>query len=351
MRKHLGFILFVVALFGFVTAMFCTDPSYGRDRRRLRIQRAHRPEQVFSATTTPDASSPDVSDAFVADIGDASDAFVADVSDAFVADVSDASVADVSDATIADADTNLNAFTPDGVNDSIIVADSARFDGVLNHFTICAWIKEATYAVNDEIMVKNTSTQREWNFRVHSATAGALQLCVQSALANTACPADCHESAASLTNGTAAFVCAVYDGTQAASADRVTLYSNATVNAETCVGTIPTAFVDGTSQVEVAQFGAANQFGAGSMDEITYWSTSLTAGNINDLCCGNAGGCGGVCGYGRSNTHGISGLQLYLDIDGDLVSYVTATDEAGGDDNGVYTLCLTAASCIGTPIP
>jgi hypothetical protein len=246
------------------------------------------------------------------------------------------------------------SFSPDGTNDFIEVADSANFDGVLGANSGCVWVRETTLQTNDRFISKDNSavTQQEWAFRLNNTQQTRPQFCVMSTLTEALCTNECTTTSNQLANGTAAFVCWTYNGLGVTNDDKVDIYVNGTSVAITCSGTIPAAYLNGTAGVHIgAASNGTSAFGAGFMDEATYWSATLTATDISNLCCGS-GSCGGVCSQasaGAMDSHGISGLQLYLKIDGD--AYPTATDAAGGDNNGTYTNCTDAASCISSTIP
>lgn len=234
---------------------------------------------------------------------------------------------------------NMGSFAPDGFDEFVRVADSARFDGDNNSFTVCGFFRESTWAVDDTLVIKSSETgpARQWAMKVDATNRLLFQICMPTAATDAMCSNNCIASGNTFLDNTAVHLCFRYDGAGGANNFIAQMWINGNNSACNYTGTFPTTFVNTTSPIDIGAYNANNAFGAGFLDEIVYFNDALIFVQINQLCCGRDN-CGGVCSAqtaGRADSHGISSLQLYLRFDND--PYPTATDTAGGDDPGTYT--------------
>lgn len=225
---------------------------------------------------------------------------------------------------------NIQSLQLDGTDDVIQVADSASLDDDLNNMSLCMWLR-GTLNTIDGLFWKNAAGGRSFALRIDDIDPERIELCIPTAVGDAACGNGAETTADVLADDVAAFVCAVYDG----AAQNIDLYVNGAEVASTPFGTIPTARTNSTSACNIGSGSSGTgPLGPALIDEVTYWSSSLTADQVSTLCCGSTS-CGGVCTHhARHNTLGISGLVSYWPIDFD--GHTTATDRVG-TNNGTYS--------------
>lgn len=314
----------------------CVDDALANsgpsNRTRIRNRRA-----TLEAGLGPDAAVADVSDATISDV---SDAFVADT---FVADASDAAVADASDAALG----NDNAFQFDGVDEQLSAADSAWQESASTH-TLCFWTSAATWEEDDGFVDKG-STQWEWDTLVGQvvSTNARVKTCVSSSCGNTKCAASGGQWLSTnfvLTPNVGHFVCSVWNSANA-DATKIQLYEAGAALAQSQTGTAPTTMQDCAAIFTVGHGASTHQLG-GTMDEITWWNTALTASEIAKLCCG-ATSCPGGCLYIDPTLQSISGLVGWWRADGSTVP--NALDSSG--NGNTLTSANMEAGDFGPPVP
>lgn len=258
-------------------------------------------------------------------------------------DVGNVSAGDVKSTTPA----NQFATHFDGAAYYVTVPDSATIDANTAHLTVCGWFRAGTNQINENWITKwgqTGSGSFSWRFGI-STSALRMRFGITTTACNNATAATKSTTVDSLTNGAYSMACAVYDGTQGTSANRVILYScsggTCSAPTQTEAGTIPATYFDCTAPLE---FGRAQQtggfYGDGFIDETILWNTSLTSGNITTVYNG------GVPIHPALTVP--AGLVSFWTM-GDHDSGATLTDHSNvNSNNGTLT---AGAEVVSTPLP
>lgn len=315
--KHLPAIVFALVVAALLVWMGLDGFAQARPHHS-RIRSAELP----LAYTQPDggdaASAADGGDA-AADGGDAAadggDA-AADGGDA-AADGGDAA-ADGGDAAADGGDAFVNdlSIDLDGVDESLIIADSAAMEPGAA-WSFCGWFKEDTLGSPDEYVDKFAAAQTAIKIRKTNNVKVRIDL---NSTSNNA--QDTNNM--SISNGVWYHTCVVYNGGGATDADKVQHYVNATSQTLTFAGTIPTSITNTTSQWQIGG-GVTGFWGPGNIDEVTFWSTNLDQTAVTALY--NSGH------PGKPST---TNLVAYYHM-GEWETFPTAIDNTAVDNGGTYT--------------
>ena len=170
------------------------------------------------------------------------------------------------------------AWSDTGGNDSVTIPDGNFVTG--NAMSVSAWIQPSSLAANRAIVTKwdytATPTDGEWALQT-GASSNQLRFYVGST-------GDSGNNYVDTTNAnlTTAMthIAVTYDGT-AVNAQRVKIYVNGVQTTTTVTGTIPTSLnTTPTAPITIGDFPGQNRYWRGSVDELKYFSATLSSQNV-----------------------------------------------------------------------
>jgi hypothetical protein len=150
------------------------------------------------------------------------------------------------------------------------------------HMTVSLWAKQASLgekAMISQWYFNGGSSSASWVLQTSPANT-RLRMFIANSLSDTG--NNCVDTDAAWTIGVWHHVSVVYDGTQAASIDRVKIYIDGVPRTmSVCAGTIPTSLQDSTSYLSIGAFrGITTREFNGSLDEVKLFARSMRPSEV-----------------------------------------------------------------------
>lgn len=178
---------------------------------------------------------------------------------------------------------NAQSVDTDGVSALVTVPHAAALNCSTN-FSISMWIKQDTsWAATEHIIGKRNAanTQNVWFMQVRNTTNNAIYI--------ASSPTDTGSNFGQFPHSSLPVnqwnhLAVTYDGAGATNADKLNVYVNGSdLNMTLFSGTIPSSFSSGTADlVMMARDGISLVWGAGNIDEVTYYCITLSAAQVTE---------------------------------------------------------------------
>ncbi|MBS3072192.1 LamG domain-containing protein [Candidatus Pacearchaeota archaeon] len=199
--------------------------------------------------------------------------------------------------------------------DDLIIVDNSQGTNLTTNLTVSAWVKLNGLNGYQTIAGRWGVTGQQYKLGATVAGVGTPFLDISGTGSND----NYRVTASSITAGTWNHIAGVYNGTD------IIMYLNGEISQGTLTGTVPSSAFGNPAQLSLgAQINMANLFN-GSIDEVTIFNRSLTAGEILALYNN------GTNGTHNSVTNGLVG-QWNMDD----TTNVKVLDSSGNNNHGAY---------------